>query len=178
MEYSKILEELDKASLFELYRLNQAIWKQLEDPNRNQLVKRQLRIGQDITYFEADENRLIEATIIDVKRTRASVRNKHDGRIWNIPFYHINIDKTDTDIKPSQNKVDRNSLKIGDTVCFTDKQGDEIFGQVTKLNPKTAGVLVGNVRWRVAYGFLSSVLDGQVDTNLFLEGEVEVFPDS
>ena len=172
IDYSNILKELDQASLFELYRLNQAIWKQLEDPKRNQLIKRQLKPEQNISYFDADENRLIEATIIDIKRTRALVKNKHDGRRWNIPFYHINIDHTDTDIKPAQAKVDRSSLKIGDTVCFTDKQGDEVFGQVTKLNPKTAGVLVGNVQWRVAYSYLSTVLEGQTDSNLFLEGEL------
>ncbi|MCK5664538.1 MAG: hypothetical protein KAI17_13695, partial [Thiotrichaceae bacterium] len=95
MEFNKILDELNQASLFELYRLNQAIWTQLEDPGRNKLAKRQLRAGQEISYFDSDENRLIEAVIINVKRTRALVRNKHDGKGWNIPFYQINIDGTD-----------------------------------------------------------------------------------
>ncbi len=35
MQFDKILEELNKASLFELYRLSQAIWTQLDDPERN-----------------------------------------------------------------------------------------------------------------------------------------------
>ena len=34
MNYSKILEELNNASLFELYRLEQAIRRSLEDPVR------------------------------------------------------------------------------------------------------------------------------------------------
>ncbi|MBF0266126.1 MAG: hypothetical protein HQL46_12740 [Gammaproteobacteria bacterium] len=33
MDYEKTLAELNNASLFELYRLDQAIWKQLEDPD-------------------------------------------------------------------------------------------------------------------------------------------------
>lgn len=34
MNYSQILEALNKASLFELYRLQQAIRRNLEDPSR------------------------------------------------------------------------------------------------------------------------------------------------
>ncbi len=34
MNYSKILEELNSASLFDLYRLQQAIRRSLEDPVR------------------------------------------------------------------------------------------------------------------------------------------------
>lgn len=173
MEFNKILDELNQASLFELYRLNQAIWMQLEDPGRNKLAKRQLRIGQEITYFDSDENRLIEAVIVSVKRTRALVRNKHDGKRWNVPFYQINIDGTDADIKSDKKKgIDRNSLKVGDYVGFIDNDGQEVFGQVTKLNPKTAGVLVGKVKWRVHYASLSPVLDGQMGSSLILEGKV------
>ena len=173
MEFNKILDELNQASLFELYRLNQAIWAQLEDPGRNKLAKRQLRAGQEISYFDSDENRLIEAVIINVKRTRALVRNKHDGKGWNIPFYQINIDGTDADIKSDKKKgLDRTSLKVGDYVGFDDNDGQEVFGQVIKLNPKTVRVLVGKTRWRVHYSSLSPVLDGQTGSNLVLEGEV------
>jgi len=38
---------------------------------------------------------------------------------------------------------------VGDYVGFIDNEGQQVFGQVTKLNPKTAGVLVGKVKWRV-----------------------------
>lgn len=172
MEFDKILNDLNQASLFELYRLNQAIWIQLEDPGRNKFVKRQLQVGQEITYFDSEENKLIEAVIISVKRTRALVKNKHDGKGWNIPFYQINIQGIDPDIKSDKKKgIDRKSLKVGEYVGFTDNDGHEVFGQVIKLNPKTAGVLVGKTRWRVYYSSLSPVLDGQTSGNLILEGE-------
>jgi len=172
MEFDKILDELNQASLFELYRLNQAIWTQLEDPGRNKFVKRQLQAGQEITYFDSEENKLIEAVIVSVKRTRALVKNKHDGKIWNIPFYQINIEGIDPDIKSDKKKgIDRKSLKVGEYVGFTDNDGHEVFGQVIKLNPKTAGVLVGKTRWRVYYSSLSPVLDSQTSGNLILEGE-------
>ncbi|MCP4410310.1 MAG: hypothetical protein GY807_21700 [Gammaproteobacteria bacterium] len=81
MNYSKILEELNNASLFELYRLEQAIRRSLEDPIRIRKIKDLQKVGQDIEYFEAEENRLIEAAIIELKRTRVLVKNRHDRKL-------------------------------------------------------------------------------------------------
>lgn len=53
MNYSKILEELNHASLFELYRLEQAISRSLEDPVRIEKIKDSLKVGQNIEYFDA-----------------------------------------------------------------------------------------------------------------------------
>lgn len=172
MNYEKILNELNNASLFELYRLNLAIWKQLDNPDRNFLVKKLLTPNKAITYFEPEQNRLIEATVIDVKRTRAIVRNLEDGRNWSVPFYQINIDNTDADIKPTTS-LDRNSLKVGDHVCFTDKAGQELFGKVYKLNPKTAGIMVDDMQWRVAYPLLSPIMDGELGQQI-LEGQISL----
>lgn len=168
MNYSQILEALSKASLFELYRLQQAIRRSLEDPARLRQIKNSLRVGQDIEYFEAEENRLIEATIVELKRTKVLVKNRHDGELWNIPFYLINLDRTDVAISNSSGKLDRNSLKVGDKVAFKDRKGNEQFGEVVKLNPKTAGVLVGTTRWKVSYGLLSSVIEGELGRELNL----------
>jgi len=162
MNYSQILEALNRASLFELYRLQQAIRRSLEDPARTRQIKNSLRVGQDIEYFEADENRLIEATIVELKRTKVLVKNRHDGELWNIPFYLINLDRADVAISNSSGKLDRNSLKVGDKVAFKDRKGNEQFGEVIKLDPKTAGVLVGAMRWKVSYGLLSSIIEGEL----------------
>ncbi len=174
MDYSKILNELNHASLFELYRLNVAIRQQLEDPIRLRLIKESLKTGQLIKYFDASENRLIDATILELKRTKVLVENKHDGELWNIPYYYINIDNIDTNIQAiSKRTINRNNLKVGDKVCFKDKKGNELFGEVNKMNPKTAGVLVGQVKWRVAYSLLFPILDGELGTDKnLLEGEV------
>ena len=173
MNYSKILAELNSASLFELYRLEQAIGRSLEDPVRIREIKDSLTVGQDIEYFDAEENRLVEASIIELKRTRALVKNRHDGALWNIPFYHINLDHADVSISGSTGKLDRNSLKVGDKVAFKDRKGNELFGEVIKLNQKTAGVLVGTARWKVGYSLLSSIIEGELgsETNL-IEGQL------
>jgi len=61
MDYELIVSALQKASAFDLYRLQSAIGHLLDDPLRLNAVKRQLRTGMEITYFEPQENRLIPA---------------------------------------------------------------------------------------------------------------------
>lgn len=173
MDYSKILDELNNASLFELYRLNQAICHSLEDPARIKKIKDSLKTGQTIKYFDAEENRLIEAIVIELKRTRLLVKNRHDGKLWDIPYYHINLDHANTAISASTGKLNRNSLKVGDRVAFKDRKGNELYGRVIKLNPKTAGVLVGTTRWKVGYGLLSLIIEGEVgDETHLIEGRL------
>ena len=70
MDYSRSIEELKQASLFDLYRLQVAISHQLENPQRVQEIKSQLKPDQHITYFDTAENRLVEAKVIKLKRTR------------------------------------------------------------------------------------------------------------
>jgi len=144
MDYSAILQELDNASLFELFRLNEAIRRQLEDPKRIAAIKNRLKVGQMVNYFDSDQNRMVEASIVKFKRTLVLVKKPHDGERWNILFYHINLDNLATDILLSNTKkLDRNSLLVGDT------------------------------RWRVGYGLLSMVIDGELDAdNTLIESEV------
>lgn len=173
MDYSMILNKLNDASLFELYRLNASIDQQLKDPKRIRLIKNILQKGQLIKYFEASENRLIDAEILELKRTKVLVRNRHDNKLWNIPYYFINIDNSNIDIHSPKQKMSRNNLKVGDKVCFKDKQGNERFGEVIKLNPKNSRILVGNVKWRVSYGLLSPIIDGELgSSNNFFDGEI------
>lgn len=166
MDYTAIITELGKASLFDLYRLSVAIDQQLDDPNRLRLIKNHLKVGQLISYFDFKENRLIKATIIKLKTTKVLIENEHDGCQWNIPYYFINIDNSPTDINlQAKDKTNKNHLKVGDHVCFKDKEGNEVFGKVTKLNPKTAGVLVGNMKWRVGYSLLSPIISIETEGN-------------
>jgi len=166
MDYTTILTELKDSSLFELYRLNNAIWNQLEDPARVRLIKNQLKVGQLISYFEVTENRFLEATIVELNRTRTLVKNEHDGKLWNIPYYFLNINNANTDVYAKAiQKTIKSDIKVGDNVYFKDHKGHELFGEVTKLNPKTAGVLVGNTKWKVGYSHLSTIIDGELGGN-------------
>ena len=163
MNYTEVLQALNEASLFDLYRLNAAINNQLADPARLAAVKRALVLGQKLRYFDGPRNRLIEATLLRIGRTRATVKDVEDGQQWRIPFFMIDLEGRDVQIAATTPRgLDRNSLSVGDRVAFQDRNGQERYGEVIKLNTKTAGVLVKGSRWRVAYSLLSPVIDGDL----------------
>jgi hypothetical protein len=162
MDYTFIISELRSASLFDLFRLHAAINLQLEDPERIDQVRRRLRPGMKIRYFDEAQNRLVEAAILELRRTRLLVKNLGDGKPWLIPFYAVNIDEVETDLRSAlgHNVLDRSSLKVGDQIGFRDRQNQDKYGQVIALNQKTATILTtDNQKWRVAYQFLFPVIE-------------------
>ena len=180
MDYTQLLNELEQASLFDIYRLKAGMSKMLDQPDRINAIKRRLHIGMEITYFDERENRLIPAVIEEINRTRLGVRNRDDGKGWNIFYCTVNIDGVDTDIHAHQNQVDRNKLKVGDLVGFHDKKQQEQYGEIVRLNPKTVTIHTKfGTKWRVAYSFLFKIMDGegsQVQDDGLIEGEVVTAP--
>lgn len=161
MEISEMLARLEGEATFDLWRLSLAIDHLLKDPKRIDAVRSRLRVGREITYLDARENREIPATVLEVHRTHALVRNHHDGKRWSIPFHMINPEGTGSgDMDVSHNKVNRATLKVGDHVGFLDRQHRQVYGTVTRLNSKTANVtLTTGERWRVYYDSLFRVLE-------------------
>jgi hypothetical protein len=178
MDYELIVSALQKASAFDLYRLQSAIGHLLDDPLRLNAIKRQLRPGMEITYFEPQENRLIPALVLEIRRTRVAIQELQTGKRWTVPLYMINIEGTDTDITPKKNHVDRLSLKIGDQVGFAGKDGSELFGAVIKLNPKRAKIHTSQGVWSVPYSMLYTIIDGEQARDQFVPAELELFTDS
>ncbi len=166
MNYTNVFNKIKEASLFDLYRLNSAISMLLNDPDRLLLIKRQLKVNDQITYFDATQNKSIEATIIDIRRTTAVVCNCHNGKNYVIPFFMININSKDINIYQYQScnqkhSVDKNQLKVGDIAGFVDSSNEEKYGRVIRLNQKTTTLLVNeNSKWRVSYKFLFTTIDG------------------
>lgn len=163
MDYTAVIDELRSASLFDLYRLRAALTLQLEDPERIEQVRAGLRPGMQVTYFDEVQNRLIEARVRELHRTRLLVENEQDGKLWSIPFGAVNIEGVETDIRgfaAGQHGLDRSRLKVGDAVGFRDRQNRDRYGRVLALNQKTATILTSDQqRWRVAYQFLFPVID-------------------
>ncbi len=176
MDYSKLVEELQQASLFELYRLQVAIGRLLENPEAIEAIRNQLQPGQQITYFDVIENREIEARVVKLKRTRLLVERLSDKQQWDIPFHHVNLARVDTEIKSSSGKIglDKSQLKLGDRVRFVDEQNKDLYGEVVRLNPKTATVrLEDKTQWRVPYRLLYLVIEGErIMAPKLIEGEV------
>lgn len=162
MDYSRILDELRSASLFDLYRLRVAIEGQLDRPDRIEQVRSRLRPGMRIRYFEEGTNREVEANVLELHRTRLLVENLADGERWSIRFCTVNLDRVDTDLRPTpeQGQLDRSRLKVGDRVGYRDRQNRDRYGVVEQLNPKTATVrTTDNEKWRVPYSLLFPVIE-------------------
>jgi SAM-dependent methyltransferase len=177
MDYDKIAAELKDASTFDLYRLQLLVTHELENPRRTQEIKDRLRPGQKITYLDWTENRLIEAEVVRLKRARVLVRNEHDGQQWNIPFYCVNLDQVDPDIHVASTSfgLERSHLKVGDRVGYRDRQNNDVYGEIIRLNRKTATLLVEDgAEWRVPYGLLFPIIEGEtrVESRQLIEGEV------
>ena len=174
MDYSKILEELKLSSLFDLYRLSVAINQVLEDPRRLSEIKKCLRSGQTISYFDDTENRLIKAKVIKLMRTRLLVENIDDQQRWEIPLYYVNLDEVNTDIIGSSKiGLDKNQLKVGDLVGFQDKQNNDVHGKIIRLNQQTATIKTNaNTEWRVGYEWLYIVINVEQGIPHQIEGRI------
>ena len=168
MNYSELIAALDKASSFDLYRLREAIKVLLDDPQRIYSVKKQLKVGHCVEYFEPDENRLVSAAVLKLNRTRVLVKNYDDGQQWNIPYYFINLKGVDVDIHQSNDAVGlkKNEVKVGDRVGFHNhRTGEELYGEVIRRNQKTVTVDTKNgQQWRVGYKSLFSVLEQEEES--------------
>lgn len=163
MDYTAILQALNSASLFDLHRLQSAIYQELLNPDRVEQIKVQLKIGQAISYFDPRANGLIDAVILKIQKTRCLVRNVKDQKNWSIPFYYINLDDVDAAIQPPPNAcgIPKSALQIGAKVGFKDRHNQEQFGEVIRLNPKTATIKLSDQHtWLVGYNYLFYVIDG------------------
>jgi len=161
MNFTEIIKEMQHATSFDLFRLRSAIDSLLEDPVKMANIKRQLKIGAEIEYYEPTENRSIKAVVLEIKRTRVSVRNLHDKKGWNLPFYYINLNNVDTGIRPNITKgLSKHEIHIGEKLGFIDDNGKEIYGSVIRLNPKTVTMDTAEMQWRIPYSLLFKVFDG------------------
>lgn len=167
MNIQSVFQELQTASDFELFRLKTAIDKLLDDPERIDALSKKLTVGMQLDYFHAEENRSIPCELLEVKRTRATVREIGTGQEWTLPFYYLNLDHVETQLVASNKRgMSKAELHIGGTVGFVNSQNNQDYiGQVVKLNPKRAVLLVGNEKWQVPYQLLFPVIHSELDNN-------------
>ncbi|MBF0141667.1 MAG: hypothetical protein HQL74_15500 [Magnetococcales bacterium] len=181
MNYSEMIQALQNATSFDLYRLQSGITALLDDPQRLQDIKRRLRVGMDVSFFNARENRLMDTVLHSISRTKVTLREKETGGLWTAPLYALNLDGANTDIHAtsggsSRHPLDKNRLKVGDWVGFHDRNNRELYGTIRQLNAKTASlVTTDGQKWRVSYALLFTVVEahGRHEPEpLTIEGEI------
>lgn len=164
IDFTSLLNELNHASLFELYRLNFAISNEINNPKRIFAIKQQLSLGMQLTYFDSTKNKLVPATLLEIKPKKALILDHEEKTEYIVSYYLLNIDNINTDIHDSSNKESTaNNLKVGDRVGFKSKRGESIVGIIKRLNEKSVSVVTqSGTKWRVAYHFLYRIYDAEL----------------
>lgn len=162
MDFSEVMQLLKNASPYDLFRIKSSINNEIEKPEHIKAIRQRFAIGDQLTYFDEQSNSLVSAVVMDKMVKNVRVRNLHDQKIWILPYYMLNIEKKESDIHINhKEKPTKNNFKIGDCVGFNN-DGKQCIGTITKLNHKTASLITSdNKRWRVGYGILFKVLDGE-----------------
>ena len=163
MNFSDVLNALNDASAFELFRMRAAITVALDDPARINAIQAKLRPGQSVEYFEVRDNKQRFGTILELRRKTAMILDRDDGQRWLIEYPSINLGGADVQIRQTaQRGLNRNEIAVGEIVGYVDRQGQERSGRVTRLNDKTVSLAFGDQHWRVAYCFLHRVMEADI----------------
>ena len=165
VNYSEVVKMLDTASTFDLYRLNVAIQRMLDDPKRILGIKRALRVGQEVEYFDTVHNAPIKALLLECNQTKVLVQNLNDGKRWKLPYYWLNIEQVDTAINNSKGTgLQRHEVGIGEILGFMNtRENLEMYGKLIRLNPKTVTLQCKTGRWKVSYSLLFKVISGEYE---------------
>jgi hypothetical protein len=173
VNFSEVIKTLKSASAFDLYRMRAAIDRVLDEPHWMQSVQAQLKVGQEVEYFDPQANGLRKGMLLEMRRKQAVVLDRDDARRWLISYAAINLDGTDIQIRENKARgLGRNEVTLGDMVGFVDRDQNQRTGKIIRLNDKTVTLQCGAAQWRVAYAYLHRVVDANIHEQGTLEGSV------
>ena len=162
MNYTALLEALQQASGFELFRLRAAIDRALSAPERIDAIRRCIKRGQRIEYFDARDNRMYRGQVFEMRNTTLVIMDFDRPAKLLIDYAAINLDGEDAAIRnPSAKGIDRQEVAVGDVVGFQDRDGNQRHGKVVRLNSKTVTLDCNGHQWRVSYALLHRMIDAE-----------------
>lgn len=160
MNYAALLEALQQASGFQLFRLRAAIDRALAEPQRVDAIRRCIKRGQRIEYFDVRDNRTYHGQVVEMRNTTLVIIDLDRSLKLLIDYAAINLDGADTVIRENTgNGISRQEVAVGDIVGFTDRDGHQRHGKVTRLNSKTVTLDCNGHPWRVSYSLLHRMID-------------------
>lgn len=164
MNEERLLEALHQASSLELLRLGTLIERLLADPQRVIAIRKGLRLGQRIRFFDPLQGALTEGRITAMADRQVSIEQISARRQWKLPYAAIKPpDQTDvaSDPTPSPRAASprREDFHRGDRVSFEDRYLKTHVGVIVRINPRTASLTADGLDWRVSFALLRPVLD-------------------
>ncbi len=162
--FGRAVELINNLTPNQLYQLGAHIDVLIEDPTRLKPIARAIVPGAIIEYFCKRENRFVSASVDKVNRSTVDVTNLEDGKRWRIELAAVNTGESSGQAKPqrSNSQLSRHDLSVGQVVGFQDRDNQDRFGTIIRLNPKTVTLECEfGTKWRVGYSLLFFVLDSQ-----------------
>lgn len=137
MNFSHILETLNSASAFELYRLRAAINRVLDEPRWVQAIQSRLKVDQTVQFYSVRANTVKRAQVLELRRKDVVVQNLDDGVKWSVPYAAINLDGADVQIREQkQQGLGRNEVALGEVVGFLDREQQQRHGTIIEGWPR------------------------------------------
>jgi len=166
MDFTEIITLLKKASLYDIYRITDALKNEMEDPEKITALRQCFAVGSTVSYFNGRRNSLSQGVVLQKNLKKIVIRDLQDNEEWNVPYFMINLTQKDSTIRAQpQEKLTKNHLKINDCVGFN-YDGKQYIGNVDRLNHKTVTLTTReNKCYRISYGMLFKFIDGEIYTS-------------
>ena len=162
MNYAAVLEALQQATGFELFRLRAAIDRALGDPLRIAAIRRCVHRGQHVQYFDLRDNRQYTGLVQEMRNSTVIVLDVERTLRLQLDYAALNLDGADTLIRErAAQGLGRQEIAVGDRVGFQDRDGRLRHGGVVRLNDKTVTLDCDGQSWRVAYALLHRLIDAE-----------------
>ena len=170
VDLARLLAALPQASSLDLYRLEYAIQRLRNEPQRVVAIRRRLHLGMTVQFFGAHDGTTHTGRIIALNSRDVTIDDANQKTRWRgVPYAAIDLREEAATVgvevlepdKPAQKLKPRTraDFKIGDSVSFADRDQQTHVGRVVRLNVKTATVECDSGAWRVAFGLLQHLVD-------------------
>ncbi|HUN92033.1 MAG TPA: hypothetical protein VMU33_08245 [Burkholderiaceae bacterium] len=169
---ARLIADLPQASSLDLYRIEVAIRKLRDEPQRIIDVRRHLHLGMAVHFMNDRDATMHSGRIVAMRDRDVTIDDSAQHTRWSgVPYAAIDLLAKDSDVTdveildtpkgppPRQRRPTRDDFKVGDTVSFVDRAAQPRIGKVVRLNMKTASIDCGSGQWRVSFALLQHVVD-------------------
>jgi hypothetical protein len=163
---ARLLDVLNRASNLELFQLSAVIERMLADPNRIVQVRKELHLGQTVSFMDWRDGQMRNGKVVALKDTKVTIQESGTRSAWGVPYAAIqppasgSAPPTAAAEPPQAPRATRNDFRCGEKVSFEDKYLNTVVGTIVRINQRTATIDPGDgTSWRVGFALLRHVVD-------------------
>jgi len=162
----RLLELLQQASNLQLFQLNAVIERMLADPRRILQVRKDLHLGQTVSFMDWRDGQMRTGKVVALKDTKVTIHENSTRTAWAVPYAAIEppapgpAQPAAPAEPPAAPRATRNDFRCGEKVSFEDKYLNTVVGTIVRINQRTATIDPGDgTSWRVGFALLRHVVD-------------------